>query len=62
MPENKSDGLSSNHYDSSESLILQQQFHENISSELNSNQKMLNQILKNIRKEKESKIDHYDTV
>jgi len=39
MPKNKSDGLSSDHYKSSESLLLQQQFHANISSELNSNQK-----------------------
>lgn len=62
MPENKSDGLSLNHYNSSESLILQQQFHENIISELKSNQKMLNQMQRIIRKEIESQIDHYDTI
>lgn len=61
MPENKSDGLSLNHYASSESLILQQHFHENISTELNSNHKMLNQMLRIVRKEIKSK-GHYDNV
>lgn len=39
--------------------MLQQQVHETISSELNSNQKMLNEMLRIIRKEMESKIGHY---